>query len=161
MRNRIEVHPRRQAGALIILAFAATIPLAASERGSCVVAEVPSPYVLADGSVHPAGAIRLCTEQATSPAAGVHRIGASDGGASFALSHRARAEGGGDVAPTVLFRRQEDGRLLLVGYVVQERGRAVRYLMRPEIFRARNAVPPPPAPDLPAGDLVALVGTVR
>lgn len=144
-----------------VLVVAAASTLAVAERGSCVVAQVPSPYVLTDGSVHPAGPIRLCVEPASSPAFGVHRIAASDGQATFARSHRARAEGGADVSPAVLFRRGDDGALLLVGYVVPERGTAFRYLMRPEVVRARRDAPPPPAWREPAGDLVAVLAAVR
>ena len=131
---------------IIVIGSSALTAVSAQERGTCVTARVPEAYVLPDGSVHEAGRLSLCLDGNLSPVTGLHRLAVEGHTLGLARSRRALAAESRDITdPLVLFRRR-DGRLELVGYVVQVDRKTWSY----------SLAEPEPAP--PPGELVAVLG---
>ena len=76
--------------ALIVFLVAAWTPAATAITGRCVVADVPAPVVLPDGSVHPAGPLRLCLERNLNPVAELHQISVGGGPQGLFVGQRHR-----------------------------------------------------------------------
>ena len=133
---------RRPQRTSIILAVALTMSLgsAVSEsvaqgRGECVTSEVPEPFTLPDGTMHPAGRLTLCGVLALNPVTGVHRVWLDGTGASIVLTRRTRAEAGPNSEPAFLFRRVQGAPLDLVGFVVSDGRQTWTYTLRREAER--------------------------
>ena len=105
----------------IVLALAGTAAMA-SERGGCVVAEVPAPVVLPDGSVHPPGSLRLCFESRLNPSAEFHEVSTGGGPQGRFAGRRARAELDVD-RPFVVFHRNDNDEWILIGILQPPRNR--------------------------------------
>jgi len=94
----------------------------------CVALDVPAPFVLPDGTVHPAGELKICLSRNFNPVSGLHRVYIDGIPRGFLLSRIANAEIPKDVTPSALFYG-ESGRLRLVGYTVAANGRVFSYLL--------------------------------
>lgn len=144
-------------GAMLVIGLAACASAAwAQDRGACVTANVPEVFALPDGTVHPAGRITLCTEQALNPVTGLHRLQLADGACSLAMSRRSRAEATGDTQPVILFRRTPGEPLELVGFVLPYDHKSWSYALQrsnPTGF----SHPPMFVGERPEGELVALL----
>ncbi len=92
----------------------------------CVSLEVPSPFVLPDGTVHPAGELRLCLDRNFNPVSGLHRIYIERSPAGRFLSRVSSPETPRDSRPAVLFFA-DGGRLRLIGYTVAANGKVFSY----------------------------------
>jgi hypothetical protein len=117
----------------------------AQELDTCVAARVPEAYVLPDGSVHEPGKLSLCLAKNLSPVTGLHRVAVEGHTLGLARSHRSLAESRDVKEPLVLFRRR-DGRLELIGYVVQVDRKTWSYSLAD------------PEPQPARGELVAVLG---
>ena len=100
---------------LVMVAFAGS-PAWSESSGRCAWVEVPWPTTLPDGSMHEAGAIKLCLQQMWTPASGLHEIQIN--GASFGLfmSRVGRNEGRIEDVPMVVFQKNATGQHHLIGY---------------------------------------------
>jgi hypothetical protein len=134
-------------------------PARAASRGECVTALVDAPFRLPDGLLYPAGSLTLCDYGAFSPIDTLHRI--LVGGSSVGLfrSRRRSAEAGSMASPEVVFNRDADGNLELIGYATPSAGQVLSYRMQPRdqawqaMARQRNRGSSAP--------LAAIVATAR
>jgi len=78
-------------GTLVILIVTLAARDVAAQPRTCVRADIAEPFLLPDGSIHPAGALSICLDRAYSPVAGLHSIAAADGARGTFLSRRIRA----------------------------------------------------------------------
>lgn len=106
----------------VVIALAMAVPSTALARGGCVVADVPAPVVLPDGSVHPAGPLRLCLERNLNPVAEMHRISIAGGPQGMFVGQRRRAELDVRHASMVFYRADNDD-WVLVGLLEPARSR--------------------------------------
>ena len=97
----------------------------AGER--CINVEVDRTLRLPDGSVHPAGVLRLCDTVHLSPVARVHRTYLNGRPLTMLLSRMARSEAGEDTPPTVFFRSTPEDQLELYGYVLPVAGGSLSF----------------------------------
>lgn len=99
--------------------------------GRCISALVPDPMVLPDGSVQPAGLLRICLARAFSPVAGLHETYVDGRAVGRFISRAAQAEAGGEAeTPFFVFRRSPAGALVLEGYADPRGNRLNTYLVR-------------------------------
>jgi hypothetical protein len=85
--------------------------------GRCISALVPDPVVLPDGSVQPAGQLRICLARALSPVAGLHETYVDGRAVGRFISQAGQAEAGDEAeTPFFVFRRSPAGALVLEGY---------------------------------------------
>lgn len=107
-----------------------TEPAQAATRGECVTAVVESPFRLPDGLLYPAGTLTLCDYGAFSPVDTLHRILVSGSSVGLFRSRRRSAEDGSMSSPEVVFNRDADGNLELIGYAMPSSGRVTAYRMK-------------------------------
>ena len=100
----------------LALCLVAAQGAAEAARGVCVSADIQEPFRLPDGSDHPAGKLTLCHHSDYSPVASFHRTKVDGMTVSMHTSRRGESEGGDSDAPFIMFTRDADGRLLLLGY---------------------------------------------
>ena len=134
MKNRVQEALRRavQIGAPVTLAMAALITGADARAvvpTHCVSVDVPAPVTLPDGSIQPAGELRLCLTRNYNPVTGLHRIYVDRMPVMMLLSRASNAEAPGDSRPTVLFYGSLETGLRLVGYNVASNGKVFSYLL--------------------------------
>lgn len=119
---------------LAALAFAAVLLAPAAWSGGsgrCIITSVPDPLVLPDGSVHPAGQLRICLTQEFSPVAGLHETWLNGQPVGRFVSRTGQAEAGdGTETPFVVFRRTRGGELVLEGWADPRGRRLNTYLVR-------------------------------
>jgi len=115
---------------VVAVTLSASQPALAAPSGECVTARVNAPFRLPDGLLYPAGPLTLCDSGTFSPVANLHRI--SVGGSSIGLfvSRRRSAEIRSMDSPEVLFNRDAEGNLELIGYTLTMSGRSVAYRLK-------------------------------
>jgi len=125
--------------------------------GRCTTAVVAEPFLLPDGSEHPAGALTLCVRQAYSPVASLHETYV-DGMPIGMLTSRHSIARGSDVQGSFLvFDRLADGRLSLLGYTSACRDGIEVYALRyPKSRAAENLERIARAADKPAEDMLVV-----
>jgi hypothetical protein len=134
MKNRVLEALRRtvQIGAPVTLAMAVLI-IGADARAvvptHCVSVDLPAPVTLPDGSIQPAGELRLCLTRNYNPVTGLHRIYIDRMPVMMLLSRASNAEAPDDSRPTVLFHGSLETGLRLVGYNVASNGKVFSYLL--------------------------------
>lgn len=128
--------PFRSVPAPVVL-FAVTAPFvalsmvgttsAATPSGTCVSARIEAPFRLPDGTLHGAGTLTLCDARSLSPVATIHRTYVDGRPAGMFVSQERRSEVDAGAPPSVVFRRDGDGQLDLLGYVLPAGRRSVTY----------------------------------
>ncbi|HEX4824040.1 MAG TPA: hypothetical protein VFV19_06985 [Candidatus Polarisedimenticolaceae bacterium] len=134
--------------AALTLILAIGLPAQAQE---CVSVRIDAPFRLPDGSVRPAGRLTLCESRAFSPVTELHAVLVNGASVGMFPSRRRSNEIGTIVAPQVLFEREGEGMLALVGYVVPSAGRSLSFRLRPDDLKSVDppavvASAPSPAP---------------
>jgi hypothetical protein len=97
-----------------------------------VTAFVGTPFRLPDGRLYPAGVLTLCDYGAFSPVDNLHRIIVSGSSVGLFRSSKRNAEIGSMVSPEVVFNRDAEGNLELIGYAMPTSGRVLAYRMKPQ-----------------------------
>jgi hypothetical protein len=118
-------------------AFAATIalgslPARAASSGECISVRIDAPFRLPDGVLRPAGELRLCDSRSFSPVTQFHRILVNGSAVGVFPSRRRSAEIGPVDSPEVVFERDADGTLQLVGYILPVAGRGLAFRLKGE-----------------------------
>jgi hypothetical protein len=114
------------------------LPVAwAAGPGACATAQVPEPFVLPDGSEHPAGSLRICPVQRHVPTTELLVSYVNGKQIGLLLGTSGHNEIGPGEESFMIFARDPAGRLQLYGYVIQEGDRLATYrLERPDRLRA-------------------------
>lgn len=110
--------------AVILVGLMVTPALA---DGRCIRFQVPLPMVFPDGSTQPPGVLRLCDSRSFSPVSSFHQASVDGMAVGMLTSRKSRSEMDGEGRARAMFHRRDDGRLILVGYVVPGRGGSVTY----------------------------------
>ena len=113
---------------VVVLTIAVLLPNLPAEAASCVTVRIEAPFRLPDGIVHPAGALTLCDSR-YSPVASFHRMLVDGETVGLFQSQRRGTELGGAAVPQVLFERDFEGVLALVGYILPDGGRSIAFRM--------------------------------
>jgi hypothetical protein len=85
--------------------------------------------ILPDGSIHPAGELRLCLSRNYNPVSGLHKVYVDRMPVAFLLSRASLAEVPKNSRPSVLFYGSLETSLRLAGYTVESNGRVFSYLL--------------------------------
>lgn len=116
--------------ALVAAAMAcllASAPGWAGAASGCARFVVDDPILLPDGTLHPAGTITLCDSLVLTPVTTLHKTYVNGQPVGLLASRRRSSELPGDRAPFLVFQRDPQGRLELLGYVMPASGRSVTY----------------------------------
>jgi hypothetical protein len=106
-------------GAAVAVAFAGA---SRAEAGrDCVSGYVPVPFVLPDGSTHPAGDLSLCADRRLSPVQSLHRLALSGNTVGLFAAQELVAEADA-VRPFLTFHRAPNGEWILVGVTLPPQG---------------------------------------
>jgi len=136
----------------VVVTGFSSLPATAGGAGVCVTARVDKPFHLPDGVLYPAGALTICDGGAYSPVDNFHRILVSGSTIGLFVSSRRVAELRSTGAPQILFNRESDGNLSLIGYVLPSLGESVAFRMKPTTVTqasvhptggGESVVPPP------------------
>ena len=125
---------------MVAVTLTTTQPALAAPSGECVTARVDAPFRLPDGLIHPAGVLTLCDGGKYSPVDNFHRILVEGSSIGLFVSSRRRAETGSMDAPQILFTRDAEGNLELIGYTLPSSGRSVSFRLKSqdEAWQASN-----------------------
>ena len=143
---------------IVVASFAASQSARAESKGDCVTARVETAFRLPDGALHPAGTLTLCDTRTFSPVADLHTILVNGSSIGVFQSRKRRTETGGVDAPQIVFQRDFDGSLELVGYILPSRGRSIAYRLNGtgESWQANLPLPTRGTP-APATAIIAAV----
>jgi len=117
----------------------------AGPAGPCLTVDVNAAVLLPDGSVRQAATLSLCLNRDFTPVAGLHEISLDGNPVGLLLSRRVPSETDATAAPFVLFERDGEGRLRLIGYASQ-RGAQWRTYLLAQPRPPRRGPGPRPAP---------------
>lgn len=115
-------------------------PVWAETGSGCVRVEVSDPIRLPDGRLYPAGSLTLCDSMQYSPVSSLHKTYVNGQAVGVLTSRRRASEMASNARPTVLFQRNGQGQLELVGYVLPGPRRSVTYQLAPRMAMPRHAV---------------------
>ena len=118
--------------AVVVIAAAASMsqPAFAGSTGDCVTANVDTPFRLPNGRLYPAGSLTLCDNGTFSPVGNLHRIVAGGSTVGLFLSRKRNTETESILLPQILFNRDAEGNLELVGYSAPSSGHMVAYRLK-------------------------------
>ncbi len=138
-----------------------TQPALAASSGECVTAHVDAPFRLPDGLVHPAGVLTLCDGGKYSPVDNFHRILVGGSSIGLFVSSRRKAETSSMASPQIVFQRDAEGTLELIGYSLPSAGRSVAFRLKRQdsAWQANNRRRTGVASAAPMAAIVASVGT--
>ena len=146
---------------LVTVALPASMPALAASSGECVTALVDAPFRLPDGLLYPAGALTLCDGGRYSPVDNFHRILVRGSNIGLFVSSRRRAETRSMDTPQILFNRDAEGNLTLIGYTLPSSGRSVAFRLKSpdEAWQASHRRRLGGASAAPLAAIVATAGT--
>jgi hypothetical protein len=104
----------RLAAVIAVALLASTIAQAGSS-GRCARVEVPAQMILPDGTRHEAGTLRVCETQKLSPVATLHKTFVNGMPVGMFTSRTGTSEGQDHTQPFMVFERNSEGHLALVG----------------------------------------------
>lgn len=114
---------------LFVITLLVTSGLGWAGQGRCVRADIPGVFVLPDGSVHDAGALKLCLERTHSPVAAHHRIYVEGHAVQMVQSRIGYGVGPSGDQPFVVFHRTALNQLELIGYARRDSGDATTHIL--------------------------------
>ncbi len=112
----------------VALLFAAS-GLGWAGQGRCVTADIPGEFVLPNGSVHEAGALKLCLERTHSPVAAHHRLYVEGHAVQMVQSRIGRSESPSGDEQFALFYRNALNQLELIGYARRDGGDSEEHIL--------------------------------
>jgi len=99
----------------------------AGQSGRCVSATIPWPFVLPDGTSHPAGPLTLCLARLHNPVTGLHVVRVGGHPVGQYASRLGRGEDTGEDGPVMVFERSARGSYRLIGYALPHRDELETY----------------------------------
>ena len=126
------------AAAVVVLGLSVGPALA---EGRCISLDVPGPLMLPDGTVYPAGQLRLCRKSDFSPVSTLHETYVNGRAIGLLLSRRVVNESAGSGPAVVRFVRDAEGHLALTGYAVRHARGGIAYRFE-QPATSRSEVPP-------------------
>ena len=115
----------------VTLALVAPAAAFAAASGVCITTQVSSPFRLPDGVLRPAGTLTLCDTASFTPVSDLHVLLVDGRRIGMFLSRRRTTEAPREIRPEVVFDRDSEGSLDLVGYILPASGRSVAYRLKP------------------------------
>ena len=112
---------------VIVLSFCSGHVTQAAAGRTCVTAAVSHAFRLPDGELHPAGKLTLCRTGTFSPVAQLHLISVNRRPMGMFLSHTRLTESLRTGPPEIVFRRDAEGNLVLIGYTLLTRGKSLAH----------------------------------
>lgn len=109
--------------------------------GRCISLQLPDPLLLPDGSVYPAGQLKLCRKSDFSPVSTLHETYVNGRAIGLLLSRREVNESTGSGPAVVRFVRDEQGRLALTGYAVRFDHEGIAYRFEQPAVRTAELPP--------------------
>jgi hypothetical protein len=106
----------------VLVLGAAFVPGSYSRAGDCYSVEVGNAVRMPDGSVYDARVITLCDTRSLTPVSHLHTTYVDGEPVGMLMSVRRNTEGAGVNGPRMVFLRNIDGALDLVGYAVPGSG---------------------------------------
>jgi hypothetical protein len=125
---------------LVALTLAAASGVALAGQRSCTTAWIAEPFILPDGSEHPAGELTLCIQQRHSPVAFLHETRVDGNPVGLLISRHTTTYGGDLASSFVVFDRLSDGRLNLLGYASAKRDRVEIFAMSQPRVRTTHSL---------------------
>ena len=116
-------------GAIGLAALGAAIDIAPAEAGDCITLEVRAPVRLPGGALHPPGTLTLCDSKRLSPVSSIHKAYIDGHPVAMLASRTIHSESNADDRPVVMFSRDAQGRLELMGYVLPGKDGGITHLL--------------------------------
>ena len=162
MKNSSQKNFGRTVARLFVVALCLLAAQSAAEaaRGVCVSADIEEPFRLPDGSNHPAGRLTLCHEGDYSPVASFHRTKVDGMTVSMNISRRGESERGDSDAPFIMFSRDVDGTLLLLGYANSGQDKAIVHAFPPSRKFREQALQVDARPDRGEAPIIMLAASL-
>ena len=145
---------------VVALCLVAAQGAAEAARGVCVSAEIEEAFRLPDGSSYPAGKLTLCHHSDYSPVASFHRTKVDGMTVSMHMSLRGDSERGESDAPFIMFSRDADGTLLLLGYGHSGQDEATVHTFPPSRKAARKQLQAGARTDTSATPIILLAANL-
>lgn len=120
-----------------VVVGSASQPAVAAGAGVCITAHVEASFHLPNGRLYPAGTLTLCDGGSYSPVDNFQRILVGGSTIGLFVSNRRIAELRSSGAPQILFNRESDGNLSLIGYILPSLGESVAFRMKPDPVSSR------------------------
>jgi len=131
---------------------------ASAGSGVCATATIAEPFVLPDGSRHPAGVLKLCHGGTFSPVSSFHTTFVDRMPVAMFLGHHQTVAPAEDSAYALLFARADDSQLRLIGYTLPSRGGAETHMLdRPRVVVKQYLDPRPQVADSEAATTLVFV----
>jgi len=106
----------------------------------CATAVIDEPFLLPDGSEHPAAELRICVRGEYSPIASFHETYVDGMPVGLTISRRTTSRGSDARNSVVVFDRLADGRLSLLGYAMVRRDGLEIYALQHPTTRRSEAL---------------------
>ena len=145
---------------IVALCLVAAQGAAEAARGVCVSAEIEEPFRLPDGSNHPASRLTLCHDSDYSPVASFHRTKVDGMTVSMHMSRRGESERGDSDAPFIMFSRDVDGTLLLLGYAHSGQDKATVHAFPPSRKAREQSLQVDARPDKGEAPMIMLAASL-
>ena len=97
--------------------------------GGCVAVQLASPFLLPDGSLHPAGKLTLCTIRDYSPIQSFPELRVNGVAVGYVIGLRRGREGPPPADPLVYFRKTAAGELALIGYTAARGSKMITHVL--------------------------------
>jgi len=108
----------------------------AAASGVCATAEIVEPFRLPDGSLQGPARLTLCDRGEYSPVASFHEVRVDGTPVGLLTGRNDLSEHGSREASFVMFLREADGRLTLLGYALPTRDGMRTFEFRPQAKRS-------------------------
>jgi hypothetical protein len=107
-------------GVAVMLIASITPAAFAGERGLCVTAQLPWPFILPDESYQPPGSLTVCMERKITGVSGLHEVRSGGFPIGLFMSRIGKAEGPANGSVSVVFERNSLNEYRLIGYTVAD-----------------------------------------
>ena len=144
---------------VVALCLVAAQGAAGAAKGVCVSAEIEESFRLPDGAQYPASKLTLCHHSDYSPVASFHQTKVDGMTVSLHTSRRGDSERGDSDEPFMMFGRDADGTLLLLGYAQSGQDQATVHAF-PASRKSRKQLQVDARPEVSATPIIRLAASL-